>query len=411
MQIRLIICLATPNAIAGIGVVDKKGLAVTDMNLFQIGSGWSPESKGGAETMFYNLFQDLQESGFSVRGVVPGSEAVKRDTGGKMHGFMVDGASLPKRGLAIRRSARDSFMAARPDVVASHFALYTLPILDRISGYPLVVHFHGPWAMESSIEGGSAATVLAKKTVESLVYRRAQRVIVLSEAFGTLLQDYYKVPAANIRVVPGGVDCDRFDAPASRAEARATLGWDPDRPILFAVRRLVKRMGLDRLVDAMAMLRRSPGQGSRDVMLHIAGSGPERATLEAQVKALGLEGCVRFEGFMADEMLPLAYRAADVTLVPTVDLEGFGLVAVESLAAGTPVLVTRIGGLPEVVSGLSGAMVLDGSDAQSIADGIARTLADTAFLPGAADCRSYARNKFDWRVIVPQIADVYREVL
>ncbi len=382
-----------------------------DTNLFQIGSGWSPEHKGGAETVFYNLFRDLQGVGFSVRGVVPGSEAIKRDTDGRMQGFMVKGASLPQRGLAIRRSARDSFTAARPHVVASHFALYTLPILDRISQYPLVVHFHGPWAMESSVEGGGGATVLAKKTIESLVYRRAQRVIVLSEAFGKLLHDYYKVPEASIRVVPGGVDCDRFDIPMSRAAAREALGWDEGRPILFAVRRLVKRMGLDRLVDAMGIVRRSPGRGNRDVMLHIAGSGPERATLEAQVEALGLSDCVRFEGFMADDLLPLAYRAADATLVPTVDLEGFGLVAVESLAAGTPVLVTRVGGLPEVVSGLSGAMVLDGVDAQGIADGIAKALGDPAFLPGAEDCRSYARNKFDWRVIVPQIADVYREVL
>lgn len=382
-----------------------------DANVFQIGSGWSPETKGGAETMFFSLYQGLQDVGFSVRGIVPGSEAVQRTTAGRMQGFTVKGASLPQRGLAIRRSAEDSFTAARPDLVASHFALYTLPILDRIANYPMVVHFYGPWAMESSVEGGGAASVLAKKTIENLVYRRARRVIVMSNSFGALLHERYKVPQDTIRLVPGGVDCDRFDLATPRAAARQSLGWEADRPTLFTVRRLVRRMGLDRLIDAMDLVRRLPGGGHRDVVLHIAGSGPERAALEAQALSLGLSDSVRFDGFVADELLPLAYRAADVTVVPTADLEGFGLVAVESMAAGTPVLVTPIGGLPEVVSGLSKAMVLDGVDAHHIADGIARALGDASFLPNAEACRSYARNKFDWRVIVPQIAAIYREVL
>jgi glycosyltransferase involved in cell wall biosynthesis len=120
---------------------------------------------------------------------------------------------------------------------------------------------------------------------------------------------------------------------------------------------------------------------------------------------------VCFDGCLADELLPLAYRAADITLVPSAELEGFGLVAIESLAAGTPVLVAPIGGLPEVVSGLSGNMILQGADAKSVATGIMSALSDVAFLPDSEACRSYARSNFDWSVVTPQIAAIYREIL
>jgi len=384
---------------------------MTDANVFQIGSGWFPELKGGAENVFYHLFRGLGREGFAVRGVVPSASDVARETGGMMHGFAAQGRSWPRRAMAIRHSARDSFSTAAPHLIASHFALYSLPLLDRIADVPLVVHFHGPWAMESSSEGAGIISVGAKKAIERAVYRRAQRIVVLSAAFGKILQEQYRIRDAIIRFVPGGVDCDRFMLSMSRGAAREALGWEPDRPVVFAARRLVRRMGLDRLVDAMAILRRAGGYGRADAVLHIAGSGPERANLAAQAAALGLSDTVRFEGFVPDDQLPLAYRAADVTLVPTAELEGFGLVAAESLAAGTPVLVTPVGGLPEVVSGLSGAMVLEGADAGAIAAGIAAALAEPSLLPDAEACRCYARGHFDWSVVIPQIAAVYREVL
>ena len=384
---------------------------MTRANLFQIGSGWFPECRGGAENMFYHLFERLGAEGFSVRGVVPGSAAVRRDTGGRMRAFGAPGTSLPRRALALRRSARDSFRASRPDIVASHFALYGLPLLDRIAGLPLVAHFHGPWAMESRLEGAGTASVGCKRAVERVVYRRADRVIVLSQAFADLLQAEYGVSEHRIRRVPGGVDCDRFAPSGTCAAARAALGWEPDRPVVFTVRRLVKRMGLDRLLDAFALLRAASGPGCRDVVLHVAGLGPERAALQAHASARGLAGAVRFDGAISGEALALAYHAADVTLVPTAGLEGFGLVVIESLAAGTPVLATPVGGLPELVSGLSGAMLLGGSDASSIADGIAGVLRDPGMMPDAEACRSYARRRYDWRVVTPAIADVYREVL
>jgi glycosyltransferase involved in cell wall biosynthesis len=143
----------------------------------------------------------------------------------------------------------------------------------------------------------------------------------------------------------------------------------------------------------------------------IAGDGPIRAELERQVASLGLEQDVRLLGFVPDAELPMAYRSADLTVVPSVALEGFGLVVAESLAAGTPCLVTPVGGLPEAVSGLSPALVLRATGAEAIAEGISGALTGAIILPGARQCIDYARRHYDWPVIAERTRLVYEEAM
>jgi glycosyltransferase involved in cell wall biosynthesis len=120
---------------------------------------------------------------------------------------------------------------------------------------------------------------------------------------------------------------------------------------------------------------------------------------------------VRLLGFVPDESLPSAYRAADLSVVPTVALEGFGLIVVESLAAGTPCLVTPVGGLPEAVSGLSRALILRSTGAEAIADGLGDALTGVTPMPGPRECVDFARRNFDWPVIAERVRLVYEEAL
>jgi glycosyltransferase involved in cell wall biosynthesis len=393
------------------GFVDLKvqpatGATRAGNRMLQVGPGWFPERRGGAENVYYNLFRELQTNGFEVRGVVPGTQQAERETEGRVRTYEDRGRSLLSRSIAIRRVSRELF-GSQTDIVGSHFALCALPVLDRIGQKPFVVHFHGPWALESATEGGGALSVRTKMAIETAVYRRADRIIVLSDAFGRILRQHYGIPAAVIRRVPGGVDCGRLAVSATRDAARERLRWERNRPIVLAVRRLVRRMGMSNLIQAMAMLRRSNG----DAVLYIAGTGPERAVLESQAESSGLSNSVRFVGALSDADLALAYRAADITIVPTAALEGFGLIAAESLAAGTPVLVTPVGGLPEVVSGLSERLVLPDKDPAGIANGLAHALDHPSSLPNSEACARYARANFDWAHVGGQVASIYREVL
>jgi glycosyltransferase involved in cell wall biosynthesis len=166
-------------------------------------------------------------------------------------------------------------------------------------------------------------------------------------------------------------------------------------------------MGLEELIAAIALVR----SHFPEVLLLIAGKGPLGDPLRARVSELGLQANVRLMGFVSDERLPLLYRAATFSIVPTVALEGFGLTVVESLAAGTPVLVTPVGGLPEVLSRLSPQLVLPGTAPTALADGLLSALSGRLPLPSADECQSYVRAHFDWSVVAAQVRDVYLEAL
>jgi glycosyltransferase involved in cell wall biosynthesis len=373
----------------------------------QIGMHWFSERPGGLDRMFASLIHALPAQGVNVRGLVAGSPGVLDASGGRVHAFATAQAKLGNRLWNVRARSRELRKARMPDVVASHFALYAAPTTGLFQRVPKVVHFHGPWAAESFPEGGGGAARLARQMLERAVYRGGSRHIVLSQAFGDILHRTYGVHEDRIRIVPGCVDVSNFDRGLTKRAARANLNLPQDRPLLFCVRRLVSRMGIEALIDAMFVVK----QAVPDVLLTIAGKGPLEQQLQARIVARGLEQQIRLAGFIPDDTLPLWYAAADVTVVPTVSLEGFGLTTIESLAAGTPVLVTPVGGLPEAVAPLSPDLVLPSGGFHAIGAGISDALLGQRALPTASACREYARSRFDRPVVAAQVAQVYREAI
>jgi glycosyltransferase involved in cell wall biosynthesis len=370
---------------------------VSDLRLLEIGMHFDPAG-GGADRYFSGLLGGLQDIGANVTAAAfgtPGPEVRRATSLGPAN------AGLLQRLRAM--SQLNGTLSEPGSVVASHFALYALPLAGHLRRGTHVVHFHGPWAGESAREGQNPLAVAAKRFVEQRVYSSAKRLITLSTAFRDLLCADYGIPASRVSVVPGGVDVERFRPAESRVAARAHLGWPEDRQIIFCIRRLVHRMGLENLIAAFGKIApRYP-----KATLVIAGRGPLAADLKALADSLGLGEQIRFAGFVSDADLPLAYAAADFSIVPSDALEGFGLITLESLACGTPVLVTPIGGLPEAVSGLSSSLVLPGCSIADIAAGLERGLAGG--LPSVAECRAYAENNFAWPAIARRVMTVYRE--
>lgn len=377
------------------------------MTALQLGLGWFPESPGGLERFYYELLQALPAAGVESWGRVVGTSMAAEATKGRVCPFAPPDSSLLARLIAARSAVRDLMRRHKLDLVVSHFALYTFPALGNLKGLPLVVHFQGPWAAESQAEGGGSLSCLAKRLVERAVYRRADRLICLSSAFAEILSRDYGVSYDRIRIVPAAVNVDRFNIAETRSEARQYLGWPTDRPIVLCVRRLVRRMGLENLVEAAALLRsRVP-----NALILIAGRGPMTEALRTQITSAGLENAVKLLGFVSDADLPRAYRAADLTVVPSESLEGFGLVAAESLAAGTPAMVTPVGGLPDVVAGLGGQWVLPGTSSLELCEGMAAFLKGRIPASSPRQCADHARNSFSWPIISHRVRDVYEEAL
>jgi glycosyltransferase involved in cell wall biosynthesis len=362
--------------------------------------------RGGAGRVISELMAHLPEAGFGFRGIVANPPNCPV-TNGTVSSFAPAQAGLLRRLHAARTSIRAALDEFKPDIVASHFAMYSAPGIDLLRGTRNISHFHGPWSQESSQEGEGNTAVAAKSYLEGTIYRRADRVIVLSYAFADLVTTRYGVDPGRVRLVPGSVDTERFALTTPRADSRAELGLPADRPILLTVRRLVHRMGLATLIDAMTQV----AAAIPDVLLCIAGQGPLRESLEAQVERLGLSRNIHFLGFVTEDALPHLFYSADINVVPTIALEGFGLVAAEAMATGTPSMVTPVGGLPEIVGGLSHNLIFSGTKTTDIAEGLIDALAGFTELPARSQCRDYIRNNFSSHLMALRTAHVYRELI
>jgi glycosyltransferase involved in cell wall biosynthesis len=377
----------------------------------QIGLGWFPENPGGLDRFFYNLIRHLPAEGVRVSGLVLGTVEGEIVPDCAIHSYARLSDSLASRLCSARRAVKQAISKKRPDIICSHFAAFTLPALDLVRRHPFVVHFHGPWAQELVAERTNMDFVTKVKqriaaVAERSVYRQASRAIVLSNAFGKLLSHTYGVPEDIIRVIPGGVDFERFHLSISKEEARESLKIPINRPVVLCVRRLARRMGLDALIAAMAEV----SSKFPDVLLVIVGKGPIYDRLAQQIASMSLSDNVCLRGFVEDSLLPIFYRAADFTIVPSTSLEGFGLVTLESLAAGTPVLVTPVGGLPEAVAPLALEFLMSSSAPAALAEGISTALSGERQFPDSSTCSDYARTRFSWASVSRQTRAIYDEV-
>jgi glycosyltransferase involved in cell wall biosynthesis len=376
--------------------------AATPANILCVGLGWFLKTPGGLDRYVYELTHQLAAGQDKVELCGVGLPETQPNSAMKITNLAKPDNRLWKR-LWLIRSNFLRRKATQPDAINLHFALYSLPLLKVLpQGVPITFSFHGPWALECKQEGVGKAGVFFRHWIEQRVYNRCDRFIVLSKAFGTILHQEYQVPWSKIHIIPGGVDLSRFQANLSRQEARTQLNWPQDRPILFTPRRLVHRVGLDKLLTAIATIKpKIP-----DVWLAIAGKGPLKPDLERQATELGLNDHVRFLGFLPDEQLPLAYQAAALTIMPSQSLEGFGLVLLESLACGTPTLCTPVGGMPEIIEPFSPNLITSSTEATAIAERLEELLIGKVSMPSREACREYAVAHFDWQKIAQQVRQI-----
>lgn len=360
-----------------------------------VAQSWPDDRPGGLNRYAADLHAALLERGVDDRLVVFGPA---ENAGPGVHRAGREDASLPARLAGMRAAAVRAGQGAH--VLATHFALYaTLPATTPpLRSLPLVAHFHGPWAQESRAQGARGPGLRVKDVVEGRHVRSAQTVVTDSTAFADLVVARHGVARSCVQVVNPGVDVERF-APlgeAERARVRASLGVAPDEFLAVTARRLVPRMGLEVLLEAWP--------AGLDRRLVIVGDGPSRPALTAA--AANLLG-VDLTGRVDDETLVRWYQAADLVVVPSTSLEGFGLVVLEALACGTPVLASAVGGMAEILPPLDPGLLLPPGDVQ-----VWRARLEGAVrgegLPDRATCRTFAEARSVDR-FAAAMAQVYRD--
>jgi glycosyltransferase involved in cell wall biosynthesis len=206
-----------------------------------------------------------------------------------------------------------------------------------------------------------------------------------------------------LTVLPAGVDLAAFSPDGTRGAARQRLGLG-EAPTVFFLARLDRThyfKGLHLLIEALAQI--------PEAALVVGGDGEWRAEYEAQAAAR-LGGRVRFVGDVADDELPSYYRAADVVALPSVDrTEAFGLVLLEALACGTPVVASRLPGVRTLVDeGRTGYLVTPG-DVMELAAKLAQCLRESSRL--GPNATAFVRARYSWEAIAAELIGVYQAVI
>jgi glycosyltransferase involved in cell wall biosynthesis len=371
---------------------DTTAQAEPGAGVLMLGMGWFPDSLGGLDRYYRELYEQLPGAGGVVVGPAPG--APPRVAVASRHD-----APLLRRLAAYRAATRRQ--AAGAQVIDSHFALYAAAATLGAPRRPSVFHFHGPWAQES-LAGPDASRLRfrLRRALERRALRASDAQVVLSSAFRRVLLERYRIAPWDIHVWPPGVDPVAFSA-GDRELARRTLELAPGAFVAACVRRLVPRMGIEVLLDAWrrTLERLPPGS-----TLLLVGEGPLAGELQASVTRHGLDASVRLLGRISDDALREVYRAADTAVVPSLSVEGFGLVVLEAAACGTPSVVSDVGGLGEAVAGLDRSLVVSPGDPEALAQRLGT--AATGALPDRELTRRYAA-RFTWPALAERHLELY----
>jgi glycosyltransferase involved in cell wall biosynthesis len=367
----------------------------------------------GSEQVLFQHARGLAQAGETVRALSRenrGGPPVRREVHGALETcYGADPKSLPRFLAALFTQAPglyDGLAAEAPfDAAVCHhpFTYFALLATGRLRGLPVLHVFHSPahaeyrLARKGKHPAATAPGAAARLLVERACVAKAGKVMTLSRYMANKVMRIYGAPREKIAVNPGGVDLTRFHPPDDRAGLKARLGHPPGSVHFLTVRNLEPRMGLDNLLLAMAEL---VSQGVK-AHLTVGGTGPLAEDLAALAGSLRLGGSVRFTGYIPGEALADHYGAADYFVLPTRELEGFGLVTVESLACGTPVLGTPVGGTLEILSGFDSSFLFASPSPQDIARGMAGAMASRGakspeYFALRERCREHARARYSW---------------
>lgn len=251
--------------------------------------------------------------------------------------------------------------------------------------------------------------ILESTLVEKFNHNRCKKIWVLSEYNRDQIVKIHHISKTKIEVIPGGVDVDRFRLGDDIRHIREELNIPEDKFIIMAAGRLVFRKGFDNLIKAMpGIIKKFKGR----VCLLILGGGRLEAKLKDLAKKLKLENYINFVGEINNEKIPLYYRSSDLFVIPSRYMEPFGLVILEALSSGTPVLGTPIGGIKEILSKFDKRLLFDGVDPTSISKLIEYFISSNSeYKEIKGKCRDYILKNYSWNIITTKIEDLYYTVL
>ncbi len=398
------------------------------LKVLMVTEGFYPDGFGGAHTYVYNLSKTLAKAGHDVYVITikPGKDALSNET---IDGIKVLRYSTALCGplLFILRpvlsiiNSRAMFYALQKkvgfDIVNFHHPLPAFGISrsSACRGIRKVYTFHSSMAEDVKTQirkkryfphilDGIANSLI--KYIENECLKHCSAIVALSMFSLRYLTGTYGQDERKITLIPGGVDTDKFIPCPDKRAKRTELLIPHDGIIFLTARRLVARMGIENLIRAFKHVT----DKNKDAILIILGDGFLREKLLKITEDEGMKRSIIFKGAVEATRMPGYYQACDVFIIPSEQDEWFGLVTIEALSCGIPVLGTPIGATPEILGKIDGSLLFPGTSSEAIAKGMFNFIAKKDHYSGKSrELRKYAEENYSWKAVSARTEEVYYE--
>jgi D-inositol-3-phosphate glycosyltransferase len=307
------------------------------------------------------------------------------------------------------------------DLIHSHYWMSGLAAIELSQTWniPFLHMFHTLVLMKNRIaqtpqEMEGEYRILGEKKVIS----KANRIIAATLAEKSQLEFLYKAPSSKISVIPPGVDTRHF-YPIPKDEAKEVVGVPEDSHTILFVGRIEPLKGIDKLIQAISIIQNNGELRCCPHNLVIIGGEPnakseemnaEMARLQDMVEDLGIENFVIFLGKQDQQLLPYYYSASEIVVMPS-HYESFGMVALEAMACGTPVIASQVGGLAFLVRDGETGFVVPGNDVQMLAKRIVELIKDKDLRNKLGNKSAEYAQLYAWEIISEKMIEVYNQVL
>jgi D-inositol-3-phosphate glycosyltransferase len=307
------------------------------------------------------------------------------------------------------------------DLIHSHYWMSGLAALElkQTWSVPVVQMFHTLGEMKNRVARSSSELEdPIRLENERIIIRKADHLVAATQAEKSQLRFLYAADESRIRILPPGVDTSRF-YPIPKDEARAAIGIPPQENMVLYVGRIEPLKGIETLLRSIAELRHKGILSDCLCNLAVIGGDPdvspedmtaEMSRLQALSRELGISDVVIFLGKRSQDSLPYYYSAAEAVIMPS-HYESFGMVALEAMACGTPVIASQVGGLAFLVRDEVTGFHVPDSDTPALT----RSLMRLVTTPGLSQkmgeqAAAYARG-YAWEKIAPRMVELYEDVI
>jgi teichuronic acid biosynthesis glycosyltransferase TuaC len=367
---------------------------------------------GGIEKVSYEQSSRLTESGYKFDVLTSKVKGQIEHPAKSIRVFAYSGLKLAERFgvpypiLTLKAYKQFAQVIKKCDLVHAHGHVYMSSYLAAklANKYkkPFIVTQHNTW-----IDYKSWLNIMENLndlTIGKSVLKLADRILTVSkETMKYVLR--LGADKAKTSVMYNGVDTHCFRT-AKKGASKEKLGLPKNRKIVFSVRRLVYKNGLDTLIESVALVT----QDNPDVLFVIAGKGPSKKLIENHIKELGIEDNVKLTGFVPDELLPVYYNAADYFVLPSASGEGLPLVLFEAMACGLPVIATAVGGTPEIVEHMKNGVLVPPMNPDAMAKSLSKLIEKEEIGRCIGEeAKKSIKNQFTWEENVRKLEKVYSE--